>query len=92
MEVVLVATQSFYMNIISYLPLNKSFPNPLNCKHAMVSLYNFFQRTKKSKQYKWESVTCGEQCWDVNAITGLQCPQENAWYAWYIWYPRQGQF
>lgn len=48
MEVVLVDIQSYYMNIVSHLSLNKSIPNPFNCKHAMLSLYNFFKGLRKA--------------------------------------------
>ena len=40
--------QSCYMDIISHLPLNKSFLNPFNCKPAIISLYNFLKGLRKA--------------------------------------------
>lgn len=36
------------MDIISHLPLNKSFLNPFNCKPAILSLYNFLKGLRKA--------------------------------------------
>lgn len=91
LAVVLVDMQSCYMDIISHLPLNKSFLNPFNCKPAILSLYNFLKGLRKANTINGRVLHVGnpagvemqwEACLVLKRMPGTLSNPESGTFQW----------